>query len=143
VTEPQPHRTASQPPRVELGDLLEGGLAPAIMAIVDRGVQRRPELASRLRAEVELNLAPAHPPVRIQFETDRVLVEDGPGAAPDLRVTGTLADLVGLMVAPQVRGVPSPIDRRGWSALGMLAGRRVRVEGRLTLMRQLLGVLRI
>jgi hypothetical protein len=131
------------PPTVELGRVEAGGLSPAIMAIVDRGVQRRPALARRLRAEVELNLADAYPPVRISFGPDRVLVEDGPTEAPDLRVSGALGDLVGLLVAPLVGGLPSPIDRRGLSALGMLAGRRVRIEGRITLMRSLLGVMRI
>src|SRR5260370_33735104 len=130
-------------PRADPGPIMAGGLAPGIMAIVDRGVQRRPGRASRLRAEIELNLADAYPPVRINFGGDHVLVEDGPGAAPDLRVTGELPDLVGLMVAPLLGGLPSPIDRRGWTALGMLAGRRGRVQGRITLMRQLLSVMRI
>jgi hypothetical protein len=39
--------------------------------------------------------------------------------------------------------MPNPIDRRGREALAMLAGRRVRIEGRLALMRQLLGLMRI
>jgi len=45
-----------QAPTVELGELSHGGLAPAIFAIVDRGVRSRPELTSDLRAEVELEL---------------------------------------------------------------------------------------
>ena len=131
------------PPRVELGHVQAGGLSPAIMAIVDRGVQRRPGLAHRLQAEIELNLDDAYPPVRISFGQDRVLVEDGAMDAPDLRVSGALPDLVGLLVAPLVGGLPSPIGRRGLSALGLLAGRRVRIEGRITLMRSFLGVMRI
>lgn len=123
--------------------MVAGGVAPAIMAIIDRGVQRRPSLARSLRAEIELNVAEATPPVRILFGEDRVLVEDGPVAAPDLRVTGALPDLVGLLVAPLLGGLPNPINRRGRAALGMVALRRVRIEGRLALMRQLLGVMRI
>ena len=122
---------------------MTGGVAPAILAIVDRGVHRRPVLASRLRADIELNLSDAYPPVRIQFAENHVLVEDGAVAAPDLRVTGTLPDLVGLMTAPLLGGLPNPVNRRGLAALTMVAGRRVRIEGRLALMRQLLGVTRI
>ena len=141
--EPYDRGVLHQAPRVELGEVAAGGLAPAIMAIVDRGVHRRPAMARRLQAEIELNLADAYPPVRIQFGEDRVLVEDGAVPSPDLRVTGTLPDLVGLLVAPLVGGLPNPVNRRGRAALGMVAGRRVRVEGRLGLMRQLLGVIRI
>jgi hypothetical protein len=131
------------PPKVELGEHQRGGLAPAIMAIVDRGVQRRPVPANQLRAVIELNLADQYPPVRIRFGEHHVLVEDGAVLAPDLRVSGALPDLVGLLVAPLVGGLPNPINRRGWNALGMVAGRRVRIEGRLGLMRQFLGIIRI
>ena len=122
---------------------MTGGVAPAIMAIVERGAHRRPALAGRLRAEIELNLADPYPPVRIQFAEHLILVEDGSVSAPDLRVTGALSDLVGLLVAPLFGGLPNPVNRQGRAALGMVAGRRVRIEGRLALMRQLLGVMRI
>jgi hypothetical protein len=128
-------------PTVELGTLVEGGLAPAIFAIVDRGVNCRPHLATGLEAEVELNLGGSYPAVRVLFGNPIVLVEDGPAAAPDLRITGELPDLVSLMVAPLVKGLPNPIDRRGRAALGMLAQGRVRVEGRLALLRRFLGVI--
>ena len=75
---------------MRLGTLLDGGLAPAIMAIVERGVQRRPAQARALRLEVELQMEESYPPVRIVFGEDEVLVEDGPGAAPGLRVSGAL-----------------------------------------------------
>ena len=126
---------------VELGTLLDGGLAPAIFAIVDRGVRGRPELATALRAEVELNLGDRYPAVRVVFGDPAVLVEDGPAAAPDLRISGELPDLVSLMVAPLVRGLPNPIDRRGRAALGMVAQGRIRVEGKLGLLRRFLGVI--
>src|SRR5436305_15147511 len=82
-----------QPPRVELGRVAAGGLAPAIMAIVDRGVHRRPEMARRLHAEIELNLADVYPTERIQFREDRVLVEDGDVSSPSLRTNATLPDM--------------------------------------------------
>ncbi len=129
--------------RVELGQISEGGVAPAIMAIVDRGVRRRPALAENLRAEVELNIAEPYPPVRIVFGERHVVVEDGSALEPDLRVSGTLPDLVSLMVAPVVGGLPNPIAARGRAAIGMVALKRVRVEGRLALLRRFLSVIRI
>lgn len=130
-------------PAVELGDITQGGLAPAILAVIERGIARRPSLAASIEAEVELSTGGDYPPVRILFEHPRVLVEDGPAASPDLRITGSLGDLVSLMVAPLVRGVPSPLQARGRAALGMVALRRVRVEGRIRLMRRFLGLIRI
>ena len=134
---------AMKTPQVELGDVTEGGVAPAIMAIVDRGVAERPELAETLQAEIELNIEEGYPPVRIVFDEGRVVVEDGGSAEPDLRVSGTLPDLVSLMVAPLVGGVPNPMAAKGRAALGMVAQRRVKVEGRLPLLRRFLGVIRI
>lgn len=130
-------------PDVRLGRLAQGGVAPAIMAIVDRGVRERPALSSDLRAEIELDMGKRYPQVRIVFGEEAVLVEDGPAESPDLRVRGTLADLVSLMVAPLVGGLPNPVDRRGRAALGMVALRRVRVEGRLALLRRFLGIIRV
>jgi hypothetical protein len=134
---------ASRGPRVELGKIVEGGVAPAIMAIVDRGARQRPQLARGLSAEVVLNFEERYPPVRIVFGGGRILVEDGSAEAPDVRVTGTLPDLVSLMVAPLVGGVPNPIAAKGRAALGMVAQRRVKIEGRFALLRQFLGVIRI
>jgi len=128
---------------VRLGTLAEGGLAPAIMAIVERGVTRRPEQARALGIEVELRMEESYPPVRIAFGSDVVLVEDGPADAPALRISGALSDLVALLVAPLLGGVPSPMDARGRAALGMFASRRVRIQGGLGLMRSFLGVVRL
>jgi hypothetical protein len=130
-------------PNVQLGEVAEGGVAPAIMAIVDRGARCRPELADALRAEVELNIEERYPPVRIVFGKETVLVEDGSAAAPDLRVTGSLPDLVSLMVAPLLGGLPNPMAAKGRAALGMVALGRVKVEGRLALLRRFLAVIRI
>jgi hypothetical protein len=134
---------ASKTLPVQLGQISDGGIAPAIMAIVERGVAQRPELAEGLQAEIELNIEGGYPPVRIVFDAGRVLVEDGGSAEPDLRVTGTLPDLVSLMVAPLVGGVPNPMAAKGRAALGMVAQRRVKFEGRLPLLRRFLGVIRI
>jgi hypothetical protein len=130
-------------PEVRLGQLAPGGLAPAILGIVDRGVRRRPVPARALRAEVELRIEDGYPPVRIVFGERYVLVEDRACTAPDLRVSGALPDLISLIVAPLVGGWPNPINARGRAALQLLASRRVRVEGRLPLMRRLLTVIRV
>jgi hypothetical protein len=132
-----------QPPQVRLGALLEGGLAPAVMAVVERGVRQRPGQARALQAEVELAMEEGYPPVRIVFGERAVLVEDGHGVAPDLRIEGTLPDLIHLMVSPLVGGVPSPMNARGRAALAMVARGRVRVDGGLGLMRRFLTLIRI
>jgi hypothetical protein len=135
--------TQTAPPQVRLGPLADGGLAPALFAIVERGVSRRPALASTIRAEVELVFDDDHPPVRIVFGEGQVLVQDGPADHPDLRVTGTLPHLTRLMVAPLLGGLPTPINAHGRAALGMVAFGRVRISGRLGLMRRLLALIRI
>jgi hypothetical protein len=129
--------------QVELGRLLPGGLAPAIMAIVERGVRLRPRQARALNAEIELAMREHYPPVRIVFSREGVLVEDGAATAPDLRIEGELHDLVGLLVTPLLGGLPSPVNARGRAALGMVAQRRVKITGRLGLLRQWLAVVRI
>jgi hypothetical protein len=130
-------------PPVRLGRLIQGGLAPAILAIVERGVRRSPQLAATLSGEVELAVDGSYPPVRIVFEPGMVLVEDGPAEAPALWVAGELGDLISLLVAPAVGGVPSPMTSRGRSALGLVASRRIRVRGRIALLRRLLSIMRI
>ena len=132
-----------RPPPVRLGTLLEGGLAPAILAVVERGVHHRPALAESFDAEIELVLDEAAAPVRIVFARSSVLVEDGSCEAPDLRIAGALSDLTSLMATPLVRGVPSPIRARGRAALGLVAGGRVRVTGRMGLMRRFLQLIRV
>jgi hypothetical protein len=130
-------------PEVRLGDLRTGGLAPAVMAIIDRGVRRRPDLARSLNVEVELSFQEQHPPVRIMFGQEGVLVEDGPASAPALRIEGQLGDHIALMVAPVVGGLPSVFDPRGRAALGMVVSRRVRIHGNLGLVRRFLGVIHV
>jgi hypothetical protein len=113
------------------------------MAIIDRGVRRRPDLARSLRAHVELAFQDGHPPVRIVFQDEVVLVEDGPAETPDVRIDGRLGDHIALMVAPVVGGVPSVFDARGRAALGMVVSRRVRIQGSLGLLRRFLGLIHV
>jgi hypothetical protein len=140
---PAPVTPTAEPPEVRLGALMTGGLAPAILGIVDRGVRRRPVPARALRAEIELTIEDGYPPVRVVFAGDDVLVEDAHCEAPDLRIKGALPDLISLLVAPAVGGWPNPMNARGRAALGLVASRRVRVEGRLALMRRVLAVIRV
>jgi len=118
-------------PQVRLGAHTPGGLAPAIMAIVERGVGKRPELARALRGEIELALQESAAPVRILFDNGTVLVEDGEGSAPDVRIRGALSDLVSLMAAGRL------------SALAIVAQRRIKVRGRVGVARRLLAIIRI
>ena len=134
---------AAVPQQVVLGEMVEGGLAPAILAVIERGVRHRPALAAALRGEVELSSGGDYPPVRILFGPEQVLVADGAAETPDLRITGSLPDLVSLMVAPLVGGVPSPVNARGRAALGLVAFRRVRIQGRFGLMRRFLALIRV
>jgi len=136
-------RSTARPPQVRLGLHAKRGLSPALMAIVERGVRRRPALANGLRAEIQLDFEEDYPPVRVVFGDRLVLVEDGPGVAPDLRVEGSIPDLITLMVTPLLGGLPNPINARGRAALGMVAVGRVRVEGRLGLMRTLISLIRV
>jgi hypothetical protein len=47
------------------------------------------------------------------------------------------------MVAPRIGLIPNPIDRRGRAAIGMVALGRVRVEGKLALLRRFLTVISV
>jgi hypothetical protein len=113
------------------------------MAIVERGVRRRPGLASALRAEIELRIEGPYPPVRIVFSDHLVLVEDRAAEHPDLRVEAELADLVSLMATPLVGGIPNVFKAPGRKAIGKVVYRQVRVQGRIALMRRLLAIIRI
>jgi hypothetical protein len=130
-------------PEVRLGALREGGLAPAIMALIERGVQQRPDQARALRLEIELQLEDIYPPVRIVFGDDGVLVEDGPAVAPGLRISGSLPDLAAMMVAPTFGGMPSPMDARGRAAIGLFTSRRGRIQGRVGALRSFVSLIRL
>jgi hypothetical protein len=138
----KPGRVQARPPQVRLGNYADGGLAPVIAIVVERGVRRRPALARELRAEISRALDEGWPPFRVVFAGDVVLGEDGAGVAPDLHIEGTLPDLVSLLVAPLVGGLPNPIDPAGRAAIGKIAFGQVRVEGRISLMRKVLAIMR-
>ena len=70
---------------MRLGALQDGGLAPAIMAIVDRGLRRNPRLSHALTAEIELCFKEGYPPVRIVFGERMVLIEELARAGKNLK----------------------------------------------------------
>jgi hypothetical protein len=133
----------SAAPDVRLGTTADDGIAASIFVLVERGAARRPALAIEMRGRIELRFEESLAPVRLVFEDGVVVVEDGAWDTPDLRVSGRLPHVVALTVAPLVGGVPNPATVRGRSALAMVAGRQVRLEGDRALGRQLLRLLAI
>jgi hypothetical protein len=128
----------SAPPRARLGRLSPDGIAPAVLALVERGLERRPRAVDGLRGEVELRFVEGYAPVRLAFSDGEVVVEDGGVPEPDLVVTGSLPDIIHLAVVPSFGGVP-----RSWRAIGALATGKVRLDGERALGRRLLALLRL
>jgi hypothetical protein len=130
---------------VKLGHVAPNGISASVLGLVERGAVKRPKLARELRGNVEIRFEEDYAPVRVRFEEERVLVEDGNGRrwSPDLVIQGTLPDIVQLAAAPLFGGIPKPTDPRGRAALASVAGRKVRIEGSPLLARRLLKLLEI
>jgi hypothetical protein len=111
---------------VNLGSVADGSVAPAIRAIVERGVQRRPELAAE-PGRIRLRFQEGWPAVLIVLG-DRVVVCDNETAPADVEISATLPDLVTLLTTPLAKGIPNPIRREGRTAIGLLRG-RVEIDG--------------
>lgn len=134
-------------PTVRLGRMVENGVAPSILGLIERGIAREPELAARMRGRVVFRFTEDFAPVRISFRPRSVLIEDGDSRRPDLVIAGRLPDIVHFATVPtlggRLHGVPDPRRARGRRALGRLARRRVRVEGDNRLARRLLRLLAV
>ena len=130
-------------PGLRLGSTGEDGIAPTIYALLDRGMRRRPEVAREMRGLVELRWDEDIVPVRIAFEADEVVVEDGSWEMPDLVIAGRLPHIVHLTTTPTLAGVPNPARAHGRAALGRLRRRDVRIEGDRALGRKLLQLLEL
>jgi ubiquinone biosynthesis protein UbiJ len=128
-------------PRVRLGQRTEDGIAPTMFALIEHAVGRRPGAIAAMRGRVELRFHEQIDPVRMRFDGDEVLVEDGHWDRADLVVSGRLPHIVQITTAPNVGGVPNPVRAGGRAALGRIASGRVRVEGDRTLGRRLLSLL--
>lgn len=128
---------------VRLGETDSDGIAPAIYALLDRGTERRPEIAREMSGLAEIRFAEDFTPVRVAFTGHEVLVEDGTWDEPHLVVEGRLPDIVKLTTTRLVGGVPNPAARSGRAALAQLARQHVKITGSLTLGRQLLQLFRL
>jgi hypothetical protein len=133
------------PPRVKLGHQAPNGIAAGLIALVERGATKRPRIARELRGRVEIRFAEEYAPVRVHFDDDQVLVEDGNGKrwSSDLVIEGSLPDVIQLATAPLVGGLPRPTDRRGRAALASVAARRVRIDGSPLLARRVMKLLEV
>jgi hypothetical protein len=106
-------------------------------------VDRRPGLARQMHGLVELRFAEEIEPVRLSFDGESVLVEDGTWDSPTLVITGRLPYIVHLATSPTVAGIPNPASRTGRAALARITRGRVRVEGDRALARKLLRLLEL
>jgi len=127
--------------------MVEDGVAPSILGLIERGVGRDPSLAGQMRGRVVFRFAEDFSPLRIAFRPKSVVVEDGDLRKPDLVVAGRLPDIVHFATVPtlggRLHGVPDPRQPRGRAALGRLANKRVRLEGDRTLARRLIRLLAV
>jgi hypothetical protein len=134
-------------PKVRLGAMEDDGIAPSVFALVERGVERRPQAALALAGKVvELHFAEGYATTRISFGGEEIVVEDVAGDAvppPDVVIHGPLPEIVRITAAPLVGGVPKPTTPHGRAALASVASGRVRIEGRRAVARRLLMLLRI
>jgi hypothetical protein len=123
---------------------VSNGIAPSMFALLDRGVQRRPEIARELQGKVVIRFREEIAPVRMTFGRRVIRVEDGDLRSPDLTVTGSLPHVVQLTTTPMVRwGIPDFRDSRGRAALLRVASGRVRFGGDMALARKLLEMMAV
>jgi hypothetical protein len=134
-------------PQVRLGRMVEDGVAPSILGLVERGIAREPELLNGMRGRVVFRFIEDFSPLRVTFRPRSVVVEDGDLRKPDLVIAGRLPDIVHFATVPvlggRLHGLPDPRRPRGRAALGRLARGRVRVEGDNALARRLLRLLAV
>jgi hypothetical protein len=132
-----------QVPPVRVGELHGESIAAAIAPIVERGVQRRPELASVLEASVLLTFPEGYTPVRIDFRGHEIVVSDttADDMAHDLAIEGRLPDVIALITAPLAGGLPRPTTSGGRAAIARLADGRVDFTGSLRTARSVIRLL--
>jgi uncharacterized protein YbjT (DUF2867 family) len=111
-----------------------------MFGLLERGVARRPKVATRLRGRVVFRFAEPFAPLRVTFAPRSITVEDGDLRKPDVAVAGSLPDIVHFVTAPLVGGIPNPARTRGLTALARVARRRVTIDGDPAIAR---GVLRL
>jgi len=131
---------------VRLGYVAPNGIGASMYGLVQLGTTKRPQLAQDLRGSVELRFREDYAPVRMNFASDGILVEDSQeenGWKPELVISGSLPDIVKLTAAPFFGGLPKITDARGRAALASMAGGKIKIEGSAVLARRLLKLLEI
>src|SRR4051794_32347937 len=94
-------------PRVKLGQMADNGICASMFGLLERGVQRRANVARSTRGSVVLRFNENFSPMRVNFGGDEIVVEDVDAEAAksaDLVVSGSLPDIVHLASAPLVGG---------------------------------------
>jgi hypothetical protein len=127
--------------------MVEDGIAPSILGLIERGIAREPELAAQLRGRVVFRFRDDFSPLRVTFRPRIVVIEDGDLRKPDLVISGRLPDIVHMATVPmlggRLHGVPDPRQARGRAALGRLASGRVHIEGDTALARRVMRLLAV
>ena len=136
---------APRPPRVTLGRVAPNGVSPSLCALVELGARKRPELARKLAGVVEIRFREDFAPVLVRFGKEGVVVEDRQAGSEraDVVVSGSMSDISQVAAAPLAGGLPKLTDRRGRAAIARMAGRKVRIQGRRGLARQLMRLLEL
>lgn len=134
---------ARRRPALRLGDTTAEGIASTVYALLERGVERRPDLARDMDGLVDLHFAEDIAPVRIAFASAEITVEDGAWEEADFRVSGRLPHIVHLTTTPKVAGMPNPARAHGRAALARLRRGEVRLTGDRALGRKLLRLLEL
>jgi len=137
----------SRAPSVRLGRMVEDGIAPSILGLIERGIAREPELAAEMRGRMVFRWRDDFSPLRVTFRPRSVVIEDGDLRKPDLVIAGRLPDIVHFATVPmlggRLHGVPDPRAPKGRAALGRLASGRVHIEGDTALARRVLRLLAV
>lgn len=135
----------SRPPKVTLGHVAPNGVSPSLCGLVELGARKRPTLARQLDGVIEIHFRENFAAVRIVFGDDGVLVEDAEGdrEPADVVISGSMPDVSQVAAAPLSGGLPRITDRRGRQAIKAMAGRKVKIEGRRSLARELMRLLEL
>jgi hypothetical protein len=119
--------------RVRLGRMVDDGVAPSIFGLLERGIERRPEIAAQIRGRVVIRFSEEFSPLRITFKPKTVVLEDGDLRKPDLVIAGSMPDIVHLLTVPtlggRLGGLPNPAKPRGREALARIYSGRVKMDG--------------
>jgi hypothetical protein len=145
-TKSRPVRGRSGGRPVRLGHVAPNGIGASLCGLVELGTTKRPQLARDLRGTVELRFREDFAPVRMNFASDGILVEDAGeqnGWDPELVISGSLPDIIKLTAAPSFGGLPKLTDARGRAAFASMAGGKIKIDGSAVLARRLLKLLEL